>query len=40
MVKQGGNSGKVKKQILKRQKNHPLAFQKYNISRRDILKTF
>ena len=40
MEKQGGNRGKLIKQIMKAYENHQLVFQKYDISNIDILRTF
>ena len=40
MENQGGNRRKLIKQILRAYQNHPLVFRKYNISDKDILKTF
>ena len=38
--KQGGNWEKLIKQFLKTYENHPLVFQKYDISNKDILRMF
>ena len=40
MEKQGGNREKHIKQIMKAYENHQLVFQKYDISNRDISRTF
>ena len=40
MKKQGRNRIKLIKQIMKAYENHQLVFQKYDISNRDIIRTF
>ena len=37
---QGGNRGKLIKQIMAASESHQLVFQNYDISNRDILRTF
>ena len=40
MKKQGGNRRKLMKQIMKAYENHQLVFHNYDISNRDIMRTF
>ena len=40
MKKQGRNGRKLMKQIMKAYENHQFVFQKYDISNRDIIRTF
>ena len=40
MKKQGGNRRKLMKQIMKAYENHQFVFQNYDISNRDIMRTF